>query len=219
MVAGMKVNKLRVHRFRFPKSNLIFRLNRGFCVMLTIIIWILIPIQVLAQQIDVKVGSLVKLEVPTMSREKLVGNISSLTDTTMFLDVGNSTYIIPLASIEEILVSTGIRTNKREGAFEGLIAGGSIGSIIGFFTYKSCVEKFLAINCLYRSTSRNNAMMRGATVGVVSGALIGRLIGSINTDRWENIPNEILLNMEPVGALQPSTHPQLTLRWSMGSKK
>ena len=213
----VKKNTLQIRRL--SESATAHILLNTFCLLILIFLSAVLPIRVMAQQDIVQVGSRVKLDVPTKSGEKLIGNISSLTDTTMFLDVGSSIYMIPVSSIEEISVSTGIITHKREGAIIGLIAGGSIGSILGFLTYEPCVEEFLAFNCMYRSTSRNNAVLRGASLGVVSGALIGRLIGSIETDRWEKVPDEILLKMDSVGTLQPSTHPQLTLRWTIGSKK
>ena len=216
----MTLKKQTSNKSGSQKSEIPYSLIYSVCLLFIILFSSVLPVQVLAQQIDIKAGSRVKLDVPTLSEEKLIGNISSMTDTTIFLDVGNSIYVIPVASIEEISVSTGIRAQKKQATILGIVAGGSIGSIIGYLTIEPCVvEENPLLGCLGKPTSKFRSALIGATLGGVSGALIGRLVGSTETDRWQKVPSEILLNIEPVGALQPSTHPQLTLRWTIGSRK
>jgi hypothetical protein len=162
-----------------------------------------------------------------MGYKDLVGEVSGISDSALTLETIDSTKIILIDSIKGMDVSTGRRSNVRKGALVGVLTGSALGAVLGWVTYTPCPESnsggggFGLIGdvdgCIEVSRSEN--IQAGILVGFLAGTLIGTLIGSQKRDQWEKIPNEILLNLEPVGALQPSRHPQLTLRWTIGSKK
>ena len=205
-------SKSRVHG-----SNGILLLRSGVFLLLLIILLVVSPVHLLGQQIGIREGNRVKLDVPSMSNNKFVGIVSELSDSTLVLRSGYYTYMIPFESIDKVSVSAGKRRHVGRGAALGLLGGAALGGMIGFISYEPCTEEgFMA--CFLRPESSTDAAMMGSILGIVPGTLIGMLIGLRKTDHWEKIPNEMLFKMEPVGVLQPEMHPQLTLRWTFGSR-
>ena len=164
----------------------------------------------------VNVGDRVRLDVPSLGYRNLVGNVSRITDSALILSTRNDTYVILFDAISKMEVSKGkIKRNVGRATLGGALFGAGLGAGIGFgyCVISDCVKTFGELNRL------NNWAFNGFLIGTVSGAIVGRVIGGIEQDRWEKVPDLVQLNMKPVGNINPDVYPQVTLRWSIGSKK
>ena len=171
-----------------------------------------------AQQPGVKVGDRVRLDVPSMQKRPMVGYLTEINTEGLMLHDTDSTYFIPHSSVHELAISTGKRRNIGKGALIGMLGGAAIGGIVGLMSYDECTEEgFMA--CLLVPENEGQAFAWGALLGTLPGSLVGIAIGSAKTDRWEKVPTRVLLDMKPVGTLQPTLKPQVTLRWSIGPKR
>lgn len=176
------------------------------------------PLQSKAQPTGVKVGDRVRLDVPSIQKRPMIGNLSEINAHGLVLHGTDSTYFIPHSSVHELSVSTGNRRNIGKGAMIGLLGGAALGGIIGIISYEECTEEgFMA--CFMAPENQGQAFALGAVLGALPGSLVGVAIGSAKTDRWEKVPTRLLLNLEPVGSMQPIIKPQVTLRWSIGSRR
>lgn len=178
----------------------------------------LLPMQSKAQQPGVKVGDRVRLDVPSIQKRPLVGFLGEINNHGVVLNSSDSTYFIPHSSVHKLSVSTGKKRNIAKGAFIGLLGGAALGGIIGILSYEECTEVGL-FACFLAPENEGQAFTFGAALGIVPGTLIGVAIGSAKTDRWERVPTRMLLQVKPVGSLQPGIEPRLTFKWSIGSKK
>lgn len=196
-----------------------FSLSRRLSVLVFLLLLIFSPMLARAQQqTDIKEGDRIRLDVPSMQKRPIVGTIGEISDYGLVLHGADSTYFIPHSSIHTLSVSTGKRRNIGKGAIIGLLGGASIGGIVGLMSYEECNEEGL-MACFLHPENEGQAFALGAIVGFIPGTLIGAAIGSAKTDRWEKVPSRMLLNMKPVGTLQPTVKPQITLRWSIGSRR
>ena len=196
-----------------------FSLSRGSSVLVLFILLTISPMLSRAQQqTGIKVGDRVRLDVPSMQKRPMVGTIGEINDYGVVLHGADSTYFIPLSSVHDLSISTGKKRNIGKGAAIGLLGGATIGGLIGLMSYEECNDEGL-LACFLRPQNEGQAFALGAIVGFIPGTLIGAAIGSAKTDRWERVPTQMLLNMKPVGTLRPTVKPQITLRWSIGSRR
>lgn len=194
------------------------QLGQGLFLLLLIVLLAFIPMQSKAQQTDVKVGDRVRLDVPSMHKRPMVGYLSEINDQGFMLHGTDSTYFIPHSSVQKLSVSTGARRNIRKGAVIGLFSGMAIGGFIGLISYEECTEVGI-MACFLAPENEGQAFAWGAILGAIPGSLVGIAIGSAKTDRWTKVPTHVLMDMKPVGRLQPTMKPQVTLRWSIGSRR
>ena len=95
-------------------------------------------------------------------------------DTLVFAaDKQSARTLIPAASVMGIEVSRGIHSHVLRGAGLGFLAGALVGGVIG--------ASSLRPNDEYRGL----VTVFGAAVGGGSGIVLGAIIGSTRTERWE----------------------------------
>ena len=189
-------------------------------MVITSLLWLsLFPFHLFGQAGSLSVGDRIRLDIPSLGYTDLIGEVSRISDSALVLTTRDTIHIVLFESISRLYVSKGKKRNPRKILLRGMIIGSSLGGLIGLASTRTCLENeegLTGVSCYMGSMEKN--MKTGALIGFTAGTFAGLMIGSIKTDRWEKLPQDMLLNMKPVGTLQPDMQPQLTLRWTFGSR-
>lgn len=102
--------------------------------------------------------------VRTINGERLVGTLTEVTGTTLFID-GSS---VPLQNVKKIVLS---RVDKGGGVWPGAVIGG-LG--IGYLTNRSLQKEQVSNNLLY-GVSLMMGVVAGAAIGAIAGNTVNKL--------------------------------------------
>lgn len=133
-------------------------------------------------------GAWVRIKAPSVSKRWLIGKIVTINaDTLMLRSEKQATPLaISLASMTELEVSQGRKSNAGKGRRIGLLAGAGIGFPLGYAIGEEEV-------------SRGTVGARSAVFFGYIGLLVGAIIGSgTHTDKWQEVPlDRIRLSISP----------------------
>lgn len=198
---------------------------RNFIGLLIISLAFFLPTMVQAQINSLKSGDRIKisLSVQTANQRTMVGTVDGVSPSVLTLITKDSTYSITNKLIENLWVSEGKRRYTSRGALIGAISGRLILGITTVATNPDpntapCDEESLIFCGIDLEFSNSEAFVLGAVVGTVVGGTVGAIIGTvIRTERWELLPLNISVDMQPKHKTREyGLNPTLSLRFSIG---
>ena len=133
-------------------------------------------------------GSRVRLSAPALGDRKQSGTVVEVRDDTLLFmaDKRSVRTFVPTASLTSLEVSRGSRSHTLAGAGLGFLTGAVAGGVIGGTS---------------GSTTNNEesglAVAFGALVGGGAGLVIGAIIGSRHTERWDALRLPIRIGVYP----------------------
>ena len=108
---------------------------------------------------------------------------------------------MPLADVDTLEVSRGLRRHTWRGVGLGLLAGAGVGFVMGYRSYDACES---ATDCIPWG-GRGISAAAGAIVIGAAGAVVGGVIGSLlRTEAWK----PVALGPQRVGLAFPSRGPR-----------
>jgi hypothetical protein len=135
----------------------------------------------------VQAGSRVRILSPVLGdKRQTVTVVSSTSDALVFRqNAGVAPQTLSSGAITRMEVSTGSRAHKAKGALIGLVAGATVGGILGYATWQrpTCSDP-QGFGCIALDFGRSGDAAFAGAAGGILGTIVGALIGTHQTDTW-----------------------------------
>jgi hypothetical protein len=154
---------------------------------------VLLPLLVLSsaaasRDLTLDRGVRVRITAPDLDHSRLIGEVERVDRDTLVINIEASQIAVPMASVNRIEISRGIKSNTLRGVLYGGLAGGLVG---GTATAASNDSESLFYGM---------DIFIGTAIGMVIGAGSGALIGwGVQTEHWEEQPLPLSLAFAPLG--------------------
>ncbi len=124
-----------------------------------------------------------RVRVTRVPDDRFTGTLEPRRGDTIVVRMRDSLRLVPLAAVSRFEVSTGTRRHTGRGALQGLIAGASVGALLGSLDKNECQpgEQF----CIY--SGRGVSAAFGGVLGGLAGTIAGAVIGSRAREEWRPI--------------------------------
>ena len=166
-----------------------------------------------AQIKGVDIGDSVRVTAKSISDNTITGKVLSITSKIILISKDysqNDSQEIPIEAIDELEMQREIRKTGR-GALVGAGVGGITSGLLAMATNEPCEPGEW---CIIEFTP-GEAFLLGAAFGVVTGGVIGAIIGTtVKEKKWKNIPVEV--SIEPISFKYQGQQgiAGITLNWS-----
>ncbi len=185
---------------RTEERNVIKNLFRILIIGLTLIL----PSETFAQTDGVKNGDRVKILASAINEKPIKGTVVEISSSVLAIKTKNSTFFIPYSAVNRLAISKG----RKRAVGRGALTGMGLGGLTGAASYSECTDEGF-MSCMFRSSSRGNAFLRGVLIGGLLGGITGIFI---KIDRWERLPVKVSMSASPLYKEDFSVNPTLSLR-------
>jgi hypothetical protein len=130
-------------------------------------------------------GMRVRVTAPNVHRPVAIGNLVRIIgDTATIVDTSGSITTLVLGSDRRLDLSLGRHRRVGRSARTGFLMGAVAGAALGAATWAPCPpDAFLC----FQPENRGQAAVLGGVVLGVPGLLVGALVGTAKSERWERV--------------------------------
>jgi len=188
---------------------------KGIIIILAVLaLWLGLAASVRAQMDSLKSGDRIRIMVPSMTSNRIIGTVSGISSSAILLITNRTSMTIPKKSIHRLEVSRGRKSNVGKFSLIGAAAGFFI---VGAVTMESnsppepCKPE--ESPCVRWGFTDEGAFYMGALVGGVTGAAAGAFIGLMTkSDRWEERSLKVIMGLNAPSNNKRLVSPKVSLR-------
>ncbi len=142
---------------------------------------------VVSQDLTLAPGARVRVTAQDLNISRSIGEVERVDPDTLVINLETSQMAIPMAAVQRIDISRGLKSNTLKGTLYGALAGGlAFGTVAGVLIEG---DDFWGLGVFIYAVS-----------GLAAGAGLGALIGSgWHTEHWNQVPLPVSLSVAPLG--------------------